>query len=162
MFNWKSKLDKKSNTILFELFSETNRINIEPQLYAGKLLYERGFDQKKLSQTKLKLKEVLEEKFDNKNHKDDKKIAIKTVFKEVIFKVLISAILFYSFYNSSEIQIEKPEIIIDNKLAAWVLALLNLIPLLWIRRIIRKAIEKVQMDIRKNDLTIQRINSELY
>ena len=33
--NWKEKLNKESNERLFEIFSETDRINVEPQLYCG-------------------------------------------------------------------------------------------------------------------------------
>lgn len=161
MFIWKIKLLKKSNTTLFELFSETNRINIEPQLYAGKILYDRGFDREKLNNAKTKLIDALDEQFARKNYQDDKNIARETILKELFIRLLISVLVFYSFYTSSDIQFEQLEIRIDSKLAAWTLALVNLIPFFWIKKTIRKAIDKVQQEFKDKDLIIERINSDL-
>ncbi len=161
MTNWRTRLDKKSNATLFELFSETMRINIEPQLYAGKLLHERGYDSDKLNDAKAKIINALEEQFNYKYYKDKKKIAKETIIRELLIKIIISALVFYSFYYSSDIILKQPEIIIDAKLAAWTLALCNFIPFLWIKKTIKKSIDKVQSELEKKDLIIQRIETEL-
>jgi len=161
MINWRARLEKKSNTTLFELFSETYRINIEPQLYAGKLLYERGYDFDKLNQAKTKLIDALEEQFKRKYYKDEKNIAKETVIRELFIRIFISALVFYSFYTSSDIQFEQIGIRIDGKIAAWTLALVNLVPFLWIKKTIKKSIDKVQSELEKKDLVIQRIRTEL-
>ncbi|MBS2099517.1 hypothetical protein [Carboxylicivirga linearis] len=108
----------KSNKTLFELFSETNRINIEPQLYAGKLLYQRGYDSEKMDNAKKKLIVAIEEQFKQKYYKDEKKIAKETITRELFTRILISSLVFYSFYASSDFSIDQLGIIINTKVVA--------------------------------------------
>ncbi|MCG8582407.1 MAG: hypothetical protein MI866_20955, partial [Bacteroidales bacterium] len=82
MINWRARLDKKPDKTLFELYSETNRINIEPQLYAGNLLHERGYNADKLNQAKTALINAIEEQYKRKYYKKQKNIAKEVVFRE--------------------------------------------------------------------------------
>lgn len=53
--DWQNDLKLENDEKLFDIFSDTDRINIEPQIYAGNLLFERGYDLIKLSSAKKKV-----------------------------------------------------------------------------------------------------------
>lgn len=55
IFDWRERLKRKSNQELLQLFSETQRVNIDPQIYAGNLLFERKYKIDLLKERKLEL-----------------------------------------------------------------------------------------------------------
>ena len=53
--DWQNDLKLENDEKLFDIFSDTDRINIEPYIYAGNLLFVRGYDLIKLSSAKKKV-----------------------------------------------------------------------------------------------------------
>ncbi|MBS2101154.1 hypothetical protein [Carboxylicivirga linearis] len=161
MLNWKENLNKESKSVLFDLFSETNRINLEPQLYAGNLLFEKKYDIESLIKAKTNLIEAIEKSFTRKYHQDPKKIAKETIIRELFFRFLLTIIIVLTFLQGIEFHYELLNLRIDNRIIAWLLGLINLIPLIWIKTTIRKALSKVKKELTKKDNMIEQINTTL-
>lgn len=159
--NWKNSFKEENSNRLFEIFSEKNRINIEPQIFAGNILFERNYDLELLKNTKQELVDSIEIAFHNKYNTDHQKIIRENVVKNLVLRILFAVIIFALFYNSVEIKITYSFMTIDNKLIAYFFGLISFLPLLWIKRSNRKAIEKVEKKTEKKENLIQKINTEL-
>lgn len=157
ILNWQEKLSKESNSVLFELFSETDRLNIEPQIYAGNLLYQRGFDPEKLRAAKARLINSIENEFLKKYSTDPNQIKRENTFREVIIRTLIALVLFFLIYHLIEFEFWG----IDNKTLAYLIAALNLSPLLYLKNMNERAIQYVQKQLEKKNQLINKINTEL-
>jgi ABC-type multidrug transport system permease subunit len=102
--NWKKKLEKESNQRLFELFSETERINIEPQIYSGNLLFDRDYDVNELRKSKYNLISSIEDSFGKKFTLDKKKNRKENIIRELTFRVSFAMIIFAIFYFAPEFE----------------------------------------------------------
>ncbi len=132
--NWKEDLKKESNNILFEIFSEKNRINIEPQIFAGNLLFERKYDLKKLKIAKKELVLSIESTFKRKHNTDPNKIKKENTIRKIFLQVFLAIVIWRIFYNSSPITLKILSINIDNKIIAVTLIFINFLPLFWLKK----------------------------
>ena len=159
--NWKDSFKEETSNRLFEIFSEKNRINIEPQIYAGNLLFERKYDLDKLKTAKNKLIESIEEAFKRKYNTDPKKIKKENLIREIILRTLFAIVVFGIFYNSSPMNFNLFSLNMDNTTIAILLGLINFLPLFWLRKSNEKAIRKVEKEIEKKNNLIKKIETEL-
>lgn len=161
MYDWKDNLNKKTNRELFELFSETNRINLKPQLYVGNILFDRGYKVDALIQVKSELIKSIEVTFAKKYSLDPKKIAQRTVSTELFLRLLSACAVFFIFYLRSESNTDILNITLNTKVMAYILGILSFLPLLWIKKTIRKATEKAHQKQAEKDKSIAVINTVL-
>lgn len=119
--NWKDRLKDESNHRLFELFSEKKRINIDPQIFAGNLLFERKYDLELLKNTKKELIESIDDAFKRKYNTEPHKIKKENIIKELVIRTLLALAVFGIILNSNEIRFEFASLIIDNKIIAIIL-----------------------------------------
>ncbi len=159
--NWKEDLKKESSTRLFEIFSEKNRINIEPQIFAGNLLFERKYDLKKLKTSKNELIQSIEDAFKKKQNTEPDKIKKENTIREISLRILLAAAIWGVFYNSHPITFNFLSINIDNKIIAVTLIFINFLPLFWLKKSNTKAIRKVEKEIEKKSSLIKKIEIEL-
>ncbi len=159
--NWKDSFKEKRSNKLFEIFSEKNRINIEPQIFAGNLLFERKYELEKLKIAKKELIESIEDNFKKKYNLESKEIKKENVIKEIIFRTILSVIIFVIFYKLNSISFSIFSININNKTFAIILSLISFIPLFWIKKSNEEAIDKVQKAIEKKNNLIKKIETEL-
>jgi len=160
-FNWKDSFKEESSNRLFEIFSEMNRINIEPQIFAGNLLFERKYELEKLKITKNELIDSIEYSFNRKYNTDPKKIRKENVIREIIFRAFMAIIAFAIFYFTSPITFSIFSLNIDNKTIAIVLGLTSFLPILWLKKSNERAIKKVEKETEKKNYLIKKINTEL-
>ncbi|MCU4162625.1 hypothetical protein [Carboxylicivirga caseinilyticus] len=159
MLDWKRKLDTCSSNELFDLFRDTNRINIEPQLYAGNLLFERGFDLNKLIKVKLSLKESLQHAFDKKYHTNPRKIIRENVVSEITLRIILFVITAGMLVIAGKvINIELFGISIAQMY--WI-AFFQFLPLIRINKSNEKAIRISKEAEEKKDRLILQIEKEL-
>jgi hypothetical protein len=159
--NWKDSFKEENSNRLFEIFSEKKRINIDPQIFAGNLLFERKYDLEKLKTAKNKLIEAIEDAFKRKYNTDPKKIRKETLIREIILRTLLAICVFGIFYNSSPMSFDVFSLHVDNKTIALILGLANFLPLFWLKESNEKAIKKVEMESEKKNNLIKKINAEL-
>lgn len=119
--NWKDRLKDESNHRLFELFSEKKRINIDPQIFAGNLLFERKYDLELLKNTKKELIESIDDAFKRKYNTEPHQIKKENIIKELVIRTLLALAVFGIILNSNEIRFEFASLIIDNKIIAIIL-----------------------------------------
>ncbi|RLD66027.1 MAG: hypothetical protein DRI84_05690 [Bacteroidetes bacterium] len=159
--NWKDSFKEESNNRLFEIFSEKNRINIDPQIFAGNLLFERKYDLELLKTAKKELIESIEDAFIRKYNTEPKKIRKENLVRELVLRTLLAIIVFGIFYNSSPLSFNLFSLTIDNKTIALILGLASFLPLFWLKKSNEKAIEKVEKEKEKKINLTQKINTEL-
>lgn len=159
--NWKDRLKDESNHRLFELFSEKKRINIDPQIFAGNLLFERKYDLESLKNTKKELIESMEDTFKRKYNTEPQKIKKENIIKELIMRTIFALAVFGIIINSNEIRFEFASLIIDNKIIAIIMGAFSFIPLIWLKKSTENAIKKVEKESLKKNNMINKINSEL-
>ena len=159
--NWKDSFKGENSNRLFEIFSEKNRINIKPQIFAGNLLFDRNYDLEKLKTAKNKLIESIEDAFKRKYNTDPKKIRKENLIREIILRTLLAIIVFGIFYNSSQMTFNLFSLNMDNKTIAIILGLTSFLPLFWLKKSNNKAIKKVEKEIEKKDNLIKKIETEL-
>lgn len=159
--NWKDSFKEENSNRLFEIFAEKTRINIEPQIFAGNILFERDFELEKLKSAKNDLIDSIEDAFNRKYNIDPLKIKKENVIREIILRTLLAIIVFALFYNSSTLTINIMSWNIDNKTIALILGLTSFLPLLWLRKSNEKAIKKVEKETEKKDNLIKKIETEL-
>lgn len=160
-FNWKNRFSNENSERLFEIFAEKSRINIEPQIFAGNLLFERNYDVEKLLQAKAELLKSIETTFLLKFGSDTKKIIRENILREILLRTILAVGFFsiYFFFIKQNIAISS--FVINYTTVAVVLGALHLIPLFWIKKSNKNALLKVQKEEEKMNLLIQKINSEL-
>ncbi len=159
--NWKDRFKNKNSNRLFEIFSEQKRINIEPQIFAGNILFDRNFDLESLKKVKQDLIDSIEESFHRKFNTDPKKIRKENIKKEIILRALLSIIIFAIFYNSVKMEFSYSFLNIDNISLAYILAITSFLPLIWLKKSNDNAIKKVDKEIEKKNKMIQKINTDL-
>lgn len=159
--NWKNSFKDESSSRLFEIFSENKRINIEPQIFAGNLLFDRNYDIESLKKTKIELIESIEEAFKRKYNTEPKKIRKENVIKEFFLRTVLALIVFGIFYNSSEIKFNLLSLTIDNKTIALILGITSFLPLFWLKKSNDRAIKKVEKETEKKNNLTQKIKTGL-
>ncbi len=159
--NWKDSLKEENSERLFEIFSQTKRINIEPQIFAGNLLFERQYKLEKLKIVKHELIASIEEAFNRRYNTEPSQIKQEHTIKEIFFRTLLAIIIFGVFYNVSAIHVNILSIHIDNTTIAVLLGLTVFVPLLWLKKSHAKAIKKVEEAREKKDNLIKKIETEL-
>ncbi|KAF0202161.1 MAG: hypothetical protein FD170_2132 [Bacteroidetes bacterium] len=159
--NWKDRLKDESNHRLFELFSEKKRINIDPQIFAGNLLFERKYDLELLKNTKKELIESINDAFKRKYNTEPQKIKKENIIKELVMRTIFALAVFGIIINSNEIKFEFESLIIDNKIIAIIMGALSFIPLIWLKKSNENTIKKVERESLKKNNMINKINSEL-
>jgi hypothetical protein len=159
--NWKDRLKDESNHRLFELFSEKKRINIDPQIFAGNLLFERKYDLELLKNTKKELIESIDDAFKRKYNTEPHQIKKENIIKELVIRTLLALAVFGIILNSNEIRFEFASLTIDNIIIAIILGALSFIPLIWLKKSNENAIKKVEKESLKKNNMINKINSEL-
>lgn len=159
--NWKDRLKDESNHRLFELFSEKKRINIDPQIFAGNLLFERKYDLELLKNTKKELIESINDAFKRKYNTEPQKIKKENIIKELVMRTIFALAVFGIIINSNEIKFEFASLIIDNKIIAIIMGALSFIPLIWLKKSNENTIKKVERESLKKNNMINKINSEL-
>ncbi len=98
LFDYKQKLQKESTDNLFSLYTQKKRINLKPQIYAGQLLFNRGYDRAALIKTKEELIAALMLAFDNKYELDPKKRRIeikRNIIRLAIIKFIVLLVPIY-------------------------------------------------------------------
>jgi len=159
IFNWRERLKKESNQDLLQLFSEIKRINIDPQLYAGNLLYERNYKIDLLRERKAELINAVQVAFNNKYHTDPQKIKRENTIREIILRGLLALMsfsaLYYLMYKDGNI------LGIPNRYFPFLLGALQLLPLLRLKKSHQRAIQKVEREGQKKEELIEKIKMEL-
>ena len=132
IFNWRERLKKMSNQELLQLFSETQRINIDPQLYAGNLLYARNYKIDLLKERKVELIKAVQVAFKNRYHTDPRKIKRENTIREIVIRGFLALMTFISL----DYLMHKDGLIIGipNSYYGFLLAALQLFPLLRLKR----------------------------
>jgi hypothetical protein len=158
---WQKQFRKFNNERLFEIFSEKQNFNLEPQLYAGNLLFDRNYDLEKLQRAKSELIAFLEEAFLRKFDVDPKVIKRKNTIYQ-LFWILLSAILIFQLtITETDMEFYLLGIRFDHADISIIMLVLCFIPLLWIRKKNKHAINHVRMREQKKNYIIDRIKKEL-
>ncbi|WP_321299771.1 hypothetical protein [Marinifilum fragile] len=159
ILDWKKKLNKKSNTELLDLFRESNRINIDPQIYAGNLLFERGYNPTELLRIKDDLKDAIEAAFEKMHGKSHSEIVRENVIRQITYCTMSAVLLTFSYSKQT---IFKFDDLIDSNFTAYaILICLSFFPLLFIKRSNQKAIQKYQKSLQEKQELISKIDREL-
>jgi len=154
--DWEKNLQKKNNKELVSLFSETSRINIDPQIYAGLLLKERNYNVDALIKIKKNLIASLEDQFNKKFGKTDIEIKRENLFKEIFQKVTAGIFIMVSVRLSiSNLNLPYKDLI------PYLAFLLCLIPLINLRKSNEKAIRQANKEKEKLDTVIDKLDKEL-
>jgi hypothetical protein len=154
--HWRKNLQKKTNKELVSLFSDTNRMNIDPQIYAGLLLKERKYDVDELIRIKESLIDALTDKFDKKFGKTDDEIKRENLFKEIFHRVVAGIFIMESVrLFISDLNIPYKDII------PYFAFLLCLTPLLSLKKTNEKAINQVNKKREELNRLIDKLNREL-
>ncbi|MCT4638717.1 MAG: hypothetical protein N4A72_13540 [Bacteroidales bacterium] len=154
--NWQERLKDKSNKELITLFSETDRINIEPQLCAGNLLYTRDYKTEELRTIKEKLKQTIEQNFNNRYYTNPKHIITENIVKIIVLNLMFIGFALFASVIVSEI--------VKYYLYPWAIILVSvlvIVKLLFIKRSNRRAIKKVERARANKDELIKHIENEL-
>jgi hypothetical protein len=159
--DWQNDLKLENDEKLFDIFSDTDRINIEPQIYAGNLLFERGYDLIKLSSAKKRLIDSIELCFQRKYTLDPIKNRKENIIRELVLKSIIAAILLFIASFTPEFEYNIGNIIINNKLVAYFIVVSTFVPLLWIKKSNQASMRKAVQEQEIKDLKINKINTEL-
>ena len=140
---------------------EKERINIEPQIYAGNLLFERNFDLATLKKAKQDLIDAIEEAFERKYGSNPKKIKKENTIKELFLRLILSLITFYPLYKFINMQFTASFLDISHEVIAALLALGNFIPLFWLKKFNANAVKKARKESEKKNMEINKIKTEL-
>lgn len=161
IFNWKERLKKESDQSIFELYSETERLNIDPQIFAGNLLFERGYDVEKLQEARQMLINTIEENYSAKVPSDENLIARENTKRQIFIRLFLSAGNFLIFFFLFDFKYRIEKISIDNENSAYFFAVLHLIPLCWVKFSNRKALRKARKEFENKNRQIQKLQTEL-
>jgi len=159
MFSWKENLNKRSNRELLSLFKETKRINIDPQIYAGNLLHDRGYDLFELQKIKSNLKLVTSTAFENKQGKNYSEVIKENIIRQLFACTMIAAILVlphFRFVSPNGISLPDEKIV-----RCIILTCLAYSPLLFIKKSNKRAVQKFEKDLQKKKDLLSKIDREL-
>jgi len=160
--NWKYSLEKKSDITLFELFSEKTRINIDPQIDAGNLLFDRNYDIESLKKAKLELITSIEDAFQRRYKTDPKKIKRENIAAQITLRISLSIMLIFLFFLKSKLStFSKSSLTLHSTTFILILSVANLLPLFWLGKSNKKALENVKKEIEKKKNLIEKINTQL-
>ena len=98
IFDWKERLKKESDKRVFELYSETDRLNIDPQIFAGNLLFDRGYDVSKLQEVRQTLISTIEKNYSGKFPSDENRIRKNNTMNQIIIRLFLSSGNFLIFF----------------------------------------------------------------
>jgi len=159
--NWKEKLEKENNQRLFEIFSEKERVNLEPQIYSGNLLYDRNYDISELRKVKNCLVISLEDSFKNRYTLDRKKNKRENIIRELSLRILFAILMFSILHFAPEFEYNIGSLTLNMQIIAFTLILFNFLPLIWIKKSNEKSIRKAEAENEKKNELITKINTEL-
>ncbi|HRZ42064.1 MAG TPA: hypothetical protein P5228_05105 [Bacteroidales bacterium] len=159
--NWKDSFKEKSSDRLFEIFSEKERINIDPQIFAGNILFDRNYEIERLTRAKSELIDSIEDAFSRKYNTNPQKIKKENTIRELIIRSIIALTVFWILINSNDISLNYFSATINHKTVAIIFGLINFLPLFWLNKHNNKAIEKVERETEKKRKLIHKINAEL-
>ncbi|WP_289056097.1 hypothetical protein [Carboxylicivirga marina] len=86
--DWKKRLEEKTDRELIKLYSETDRINLEPQIYAGQILIRRNYNKTELKRIKDTLIQSIKEKSERKYGKNESEIKRENTIKLIFFRII--------------------------------------------------------------------------
>ncbi len=158
--DWKRNLEKKSNKELLQLFSETQRINLEPQIFAGQILKSRNYSTQELLEIKNKLISKLRVQFETKYGKNDAEIKRENYLKQLFYRILMGLFVWFFLYRI----ILTSNLFLDfsyRSVIPYLGGIFCLIPLMNVRKTHREAIEFVNDKRVKLEEDIEKLNQEL-
>ncbi|RKE03671.1 hypothetical protein [Marinifilum flexuosum] len=159
ILDWKKKLNKRSNTELLDLFRESNRINIDPQIYAGNLLFERGYNSAELLRIKNDLKNAIEVAFEKMHGKSHSEIVRENVIRELFYCTMLAVLLTFGYSKQGFIKFD--DLFESNIPVYVVLICISFLRMLFIKRSNQKAIQKYQKSLQEKQELVAKINREL-
>lgn len=146
---------------LFEIFSEKIRINPIPQIFAGNLLYDRGFNKESLVNAKNELIETIEDTFNKIHNQVPRKIKTQNVLVKVLIAVLLFSLAYRFLFSSDSEKVSLIYYSVDRYIVMIFIGTCLLMPFLWIRKSNQRAIKKVENEVEKKNNLIRKINTEL-
>ncbi|PXY00686.1 hypothetical protein DF185_12300 [Marinifilum breve] len=159
ILDWKKKLNKRSNTELLALFQESNRINIDPQIYAGNLLFERGYNPTELLRIKNDLKNAIEAAFEKMHGKSYSEIVRENVIRELFYCTMLAVLLTLGYSRQGFLEFD--DLFESNIPVYVVLVCISFLRMLFIKRSNQIAIQKYQKSLQEKQELISRIDREL-
>ncbi|WP_321280303.1 hypothetical protein [Marinifilum fragile] len=159
MLNWRNNLNKKSNKELLDLFQECKRINIDPQIYAGNLLFERGYNAVELVRIKNTLKDTINAAFLKKHGKNHSEIIKENVIREFFYCTMLAVLLTFGYSRQGFIKLD--DLFDSNILVYVILVCISFLRMLFIKRGNQKAIQKFQKSLNEKQELISKIEREL-
>lgn len=159
MLNWRNNLNKKSNKELLDLYQECKRINIDPQIYAGNLLFERGYNPTELVRIKNKLKDTINAAFEKMHGKSHSEIVKENVIREFFYCTILAVLLTFGYSRQSFIKFD--DLFESNILVYVILVCISFLRMLFIKRSNQKAIQKFQKSLNEKQELISKIDREL-
>jgi hypothetical protein len=159
MLNWRNNLNKKSNKELLDLFQECKRINIDPQIYAGNLLFERGYNAVELVRIKNTLKDTINAVFLKKHGKNHSEIIKENVIREFFYCTILAVLLTFGYSRQGFIKFD--DLFESNIRVYVILVCISFLRMLFIKRGNQKAIQKFQKSLNEKQELISKIDREL-
>lgn len=159
MLNWRNNLNKKSNKELLDLYQECKRINIDPQIYAGNLLFERGYNPTELVRIKNDLKNDFSHAFEKMHGKSHSEIVKENVIREFFYCTILAVLLTFGYSRQSFIKFD--DLFDSNILVYVILVCISFLRMLFIKRSNQKAIQKFQKSLNEKQELISKIDREL-
>ncbi|WP_321517082.1 hypothetical protein [Marinifilum fragile] len=159
MLNWRNNLNKKSNKELLDLYQECKRINIDPQIYAGNLLFERGYNPTELVRIKNDLKNAIEAAFEKMHGKSHSEIVKENVIREFFYCTILAVLLTFGYSRQGFIKFD--DLFESNILVYVILVCISFLRMLFIKRSNQKAIQKFQKSLNEKQELISKIDREL-
>ncbi|KAF5033617.1 hypothetical protein DSECCO2_604850 [anaerobic digester metagenome] len=161
IFDWKERIIKECDQSIFELYSETERLNIDPQIFAGNLLFDRGYDVVKLQEVRQRLISTIEDNYSKKFPSDENLIRKENTIRQIFIRLFLSAGNFLIFYFLFDFEYKIEKFSLDNENSAYFFAVIHLIPLFWLKSSNRKAIRKARKEFEYKNRQIQKLRTEL-
>jgi hypothetical protein len=158
---WQQHFREMNNKQLFEIYSEKQNFNLEPQLYAGNLLFDRNYDLEKLLDAKRELIESLEEAFLQKYDVDPKVIKRKNTIYQLFWMLISAIMIWHSTIFIKNLEFHLLGIRLGQVETIGIMAIVSFGPLLWLRKRNRQAINNVRIKEKEKNYIIERIKKEL-
>jgi hypothetical protein len=163
IFDWKSRLKKKSSSELLQLYSEKERLNIEPQIFAGNVLFERGYDALELRKIKQELIESIEEAFEKRYHTNPDRTRFEKIFSILFYYLILPEFLILIISIPTLKSLNKSDLFYYNEIV-FILALPVLLTIFQFFRMDKHflSIDKyVEEERKKKEELLERIKVEL-
>ena len=159
--DWRRKLKKKTNEELLSLYSETVRVNLEPQIVAGQILNSRNYDKKELIRIKENLIIALREQFERKYGKTESEMMRDIILKEIFIKTFMGVMLFVSLKIGIDLGLFLSEFEFRD-MVPYVGLILSLVPLLNYKKSNERAIRHVKQRKIELEYKVKIINQGLF